>query len=120
MNRSRVALNVLIVLALAAAVAFVPGGWPVGTFFGNLLSIVLFTGLVWFAARLYMEHRVVLFGIGDRNRAILYGSVAVIVLTLTASRELFDTGPGTLAWFMLITAAIFGLVYVFRAWRSYE
>ena len=111
--------NVVIVLAIAAAVAFLPGGWPAAQFFGALLSIVLFAGLVWFAARLYMEHRLDVFALGDRNRALLYGAVAVVALTLTASSRLFETGIGTLAWFLLIGGSVFATYTVWRAWRRY-
>ena len=114
------ARNVLIVLGIAAAVAFLPGGWPVAAFLGTLLSIVFLAGLVWFAGRLYMEHRLDLFTLGDRNRALLYGSVAVVALTLTASSRLFETGIGTLAWFLLIGGAVFATYVVWRASRSYE
>ena len=113
------ARNALIILAIAAAVAFLPGGWPAAVFFGTLLSLIMFAGLAWFVTRLYMDHRLDLFGVGDRNRALLYGAVAVIVLTLTASDRLFETGIGTLLWFLLIGGAVFALFSVWRAWREY-
>jgi hypothetical protein len=115
----KAARNVLIILGIAAAVAFLPGGWPVAAFFGTLLSVILFAGLAWFAARLYMEHRVDLFGLGDRNRVLLYGAIAVIALTLTASERLFATGIGTLLWFVLIGGAVAALVVVWQAWRRF-
>ena len=115
----KAARNALIVLGIAAAVAFLPGGWPAAAFFGTLLSVIMFAGLVWFAARLYMEHRVDLFGLGDRNRALLYGAIAVIALTLTASQRLFATGIGTLLWFVLICGSVAALVVVWQAWRRF-
>ena len=115
----KAARNVALILALAAAVAFLPGGWPAAAFFGTLLSVVLLAGLVWFVGRLYREHRVDLIGLGERNRALLYGGLAVIVLTLTASDRLFDTGIGMLLWFVLIAGAVVALVMVWRSWRSY-
>ena len=115
----KAARNVALILALAAAVAFLPGGWPAAAFFGTLLSVVLLAGLVWFVGRLYAEHRVDLIGLGERNRALLYGALAVIVLTLTASDRLFDTGIGMLLWFCLIAGAVVALVAVWRSWRSY-
>ncbi len=113
------ARNALIVLAIAAAVAFLPGGWPAAAFFGTLLSLIMFGGLAWFVARLYADHRLDLFGIGDRNRTLLYGAVAVVVLTLTASNRLFATGIGTMLWFVLIGGAVFAIFTVWRAWRAY-
>ena len=113
------ARNAAIILGIAAAVAFLPGGWPAAAFFGTLLSVVMIAGLAWFAARLYSEHRVDVFGLGDRNRALLYGATAMIALTLTASSRLFETGIGTLLWFVLIGGAVVALVSVWRAWRRY-
>ncbi len=115
----KVARNVAIILAIAAAVAFLPGGWPAAAFFGTLLTIVMLTGVVLFAGRMYMERRIDLFSLGDRNRALLYGAAAVIVLTLTASRRLFETGIGTVAWLVLICGAVFALFWVWRAQREY-
>lgn len=115
----KAARNVAIVLAIAAAVAFAPGGWPAALFFATLLSIVMLAGLVWFVVRLYMEHRLDLFALGDRNRAVLYGAVALVALTLTASQRLFATGPGTILWFLLVIGAVGALVAVWRSWRRY-
>jgi hypothetical protein len=115
----KAARNALIILAIAAAVAFLPGGWPAAAFFGTLLSLIMFGGLAWFVARLYVDHRLDLFSIGDRNRALLYGAVAVVVLTLAASNRLFQTGIGTMLWFVLIGGAVFAIFTVWRAWRAY-
>ncbi|MGI8593184.1 MAG: hypothetical protein ACR2ML_02270 [Solirubrobacteraceae bacterium] len=115
----KIARNVAIILAIAGAVAFLPGGWPAATFFATLLSILMLTGLVWFAGRMYMEHRIDLFSLGDRSRALLYGAVAVIVLTLTASRVLLATGIGIVVWLALICGAVFALFSVWRARRDY-
>ena len=115
----KAARNALIILAIAAAVAFLPGGWPAAAFFGTLLSLIMFAGLAWFVARLYVDHRLDLFSIGDRNRALLYGAVAVVVLTLAASNRLFQTGIGTMLWFVLIGGAVFAIFTVWRAWRAY-
>jgi len=115
----KVARNVAIILAVAAAVAFLPGGLPAATFFATLLSILMLVGLVWFAGRMYMERRIDLFSLGDRNRALLYGAAAVIVLTLTASQRLFETGIGAVVWLVLICGAVGALFWVWRAQRQY-
>jgi hypothetical protein len=115
-----VARNVLIVLAIAAVVAFVPGGWPAALVIGTLFSILLLAGLLWFAGRMYLEHRIDLFGLGDRNRALLYGAIAVVALTLTGSDRLFSTGIGTIAWLALIGASVLAVFTVWRNWRAYD
>ena len=111
--------NVVIVLALAAAVAFLPAAGVGAAFLGWLLGIGFLGALGWFVSRLYREYRLTLYGLGDRNRGLLYGAVGVTVLTLTATRLLWATAIGTLAWFALLGAAIYAAVYVYRASREY-
>jgi hypothetical protein len=113
------ARNVAIVLALAAAVAFVPGGGTTGGILSQILSIVFLAGLAFLGYRLYCEHRVTLYGLGDRTRAILYVSAALAVLALVGAGKLWDTGGGTLAWFALVGGAAFGLYHVVRSARTY-
>ena len=111
--------NVVIVLALAAAVAFLPAAGVGAAFLGWLLGIGFLGALAWFASRLYREYRLTLYGLGDRNRGLLYGAIGVTALTLTASSLLWETPIGVLAWFALLGAAIFAAVVVYRAAREY-
>ena len=111
--------NVVIVLALAAAVAFLPAAGVGAAFLGWLLGIGFLGALGWFASRLYREYRLTLYGLGDRNRGLLYGAIGVTALTLTASSLLWETPIGVLAWFALLGAAIFAAVVVYRAAREY-
>ena|SRR5215207_6567109 len=114
----KTARNVLIILALAAVVAFLPGGGQGARTMATFFSILMFAGLAFFAGRLYMEHRYEIFGLGDRNRALLYGAVAVIALTLAASSRLLGTGAGILLWLALMAAAVFAIYTVWRAYRE--
>jgi len=111
--------NVVIVLALAAAVAFLPAAGVGAAFLGWLLGIGFLGALAWFASRLYREYRLTLYGLGDRNRGLLYGAIGVTALTLTASSLLWETPIGVLAWFALLGAAISAAVVVYRAAREY-
>ena len=110
--------NVLIVLAIAAAVAFLPGAGLAADLVNYLLSLLFFGGLAWLAARLYVEHRIDLESLGDRGRLILYGAIGVAVLTIAATPRLWNTGPGTLVWFLLIGAASYALYMSYRAYRD--
>ena len=111
--------NVAIILALAAAVAFLPAAGVGASFLGWLLGIAFLAALAWFVARLYREYRLTIYGLGDRNRGLLYVAVGVTVLTLTATRLLWESAVGTAAWFVLLGAAIWAAVYVYRASREY-
>ncbi len=111
--------NVVIVLALAAGVAFLPGGGRTSDALLQALVIVMFAALAYLAVRLYRERRIDLYGLGDRNRAILYGSVGLVAFLLVAADRMWDTGAGVIVWFALVVAAVYGVYYVFRAARDY-
>jgi len=113
------ARNVAIILAIAAAVMILPGGGRAAALFGALLSIVFAGGVALFAGRMYLERRVELYTLEDDHRAILYGSVAVLVVALTAASRLSATGPGTLGLLVLLGISIYGLFHVYTAWRRY-
>jgi hypothetical protein len=113
------ARNVLIVAILAAAVFALPGGGRTASFAQAVLGIAISASFALIGARLYREHRMTIFGLGDRHRALLYGAVAVAVLAMAARRRLWETGTGTLLWLALIAAASLALVEVVRRYRSY-
>ena len=100
--------NVLILLALAALVAIVPGGGTASNVVLQALSLAFIAAFGWVGMILYREHRVTLYSLGDRRRAILYVSAGIVVLTLSASPKLWHTGGGKLAWFALLALALYG------------
>lgn len=111
--------NVLIILAAAAVVMLVPGGGNASDAILQALVIVMFGALSWLVVRLYRERRSDLYSLGDRDRAILYGSLGLGTITVVATDRMWDTGPGTLAWFALMGAAVYGAYHVYRAARAY-
>jgi hypothetical protein len=114
-----VARNVIIVLALAALVAFLPGGGTAAIVIGGALSTLILVSFVLLAARFYREHRIDLHSLGDLWRGVLYGAIGVAVLAMAARPRLWETGAGTLAWAVLIAAAAYSLYLVWRHWREY-
>jgi hypothetical protein len=115
----RTAVNILIVLALAAAVAFLPGGGTTSAVVIQTFGIIFLAGLVFLAYRLYREHRVGLYSLGERNRAILYCSIGAATLAVSGTPKLWDTAGGTLLWFVMVGAASFGVFSVYAASRQY-
>lgn len=111
--------NVAIVLALAAGVAFIPGGGTAGGFVLQFLSVLFLVGIALFAVRLYRERRITLLDLPDRDRMLLYGAVGVVVWTVTATSRLFSTGVGIAVWFVLLAVAGYAAYTVFRAARQY-
>lgn len=113
------ARNVAIILALAAFVMLAPGGGDASSGVLEVLVIAMLGSIGWLAVRLYREHRTDIYGLGDRSRAILYGSAALAALTLTATDRLWSSGAGTVVWFALMALAVYGVYGVFRASRQY-
>jgi drug/metabolite transporter (DMT)-like permease len=114
------ARNIAIVVGLALAVWLVPGGGESASFIAQVLYAVFTVAIVAIGARLYRQFRPELFSLGDRWRGTLYGAVAVILVTLAASRRLFDQGgAGALVWFALMGGASYALYATWRAYRAY-
>ncbi|MGI8430219.1 MAG: hypothetical protein ACR2OB_13180 [Solirubrobacteraceae bacterium] len=104
--------NAVIVLAIAALVVLVPGGGTGAGVAVQAVSLAFLAALGWYASLMYRQHRVELYALGDRRRAALYASVAVAALTLTATSRLWHTGAGSIAWLVLIAAAVYGVFAV--------
>jgi len=112
--------NTLIVMAIAAAVYFTPGGGKTADTVGALLSIAITVCFVLIGARMYRENRVAIFSLGDQHRSLLYGAFGVAVLAMAGRSRLWDTGAGLLVWFALIGGASYALVVVWRYYKTYS
>jgi hypothetical protein len=108
--------NIAIVIALGAVVWLAPGAEPAGVLLVWTLGVIFLGVLAWFAAVMYRHYKGELFSLGDTMRGVLYASVAVAVLTVTATGRLWQTSVGVVVWFLLVAGASFG---VYAAWRSY-
>lgn len=111
------ARNVLIILALAALIVALPGADSAAGLLVGILNVVFLGVLAWFASRLYREYRPQIYALGDQWRALLYFSIAVAVLTVSATPRLWDTGPGTLIWFTLIAGVSYAVYVTFRRYQ---
>jgi len=119
-DRNKLLRNFAIVILLAVAVWQLPGGGTATSTINNIIGILFAGGLVFFAYRMYMEHRSSLFMLEDRVRAVLYGSIGLLALALIGTRRLWDEGGlGVLIWLALIGAGVYGCVTVFRTSREY-
>ena len=115
---SATARNVLIVLVLAGAVYGIPGGGRTASFVQAVLSILITVSIAFIGWRLYREHRIAIFSLGDRYRGMLYGALGAAVLMMAIRERLWDTTAGTLLWFAVIVAASYSLVVVYRQHRN--
>ena len=119
-DRNKHIRNVVIIVGLALAVWLLPGGDTASSTVANLLTVLLMAGLLFFAFRLYMEHRATIFGLEDRQRGILYGAVALAGFAIIATSKLWDEGGlGAMLWFGLIGLAVYGMYTVWRAYQEY-
>ena len=115
----RTPIYVVIILALAAAIAFLPGGGLTARLLLWLIGVLFWGTLAWFMGRLYREHRAEIYGLGDRMRGVLYASIGVAVLAVSGTRVLWDTPLGLFAWFLMVGASSYGVFAVWRHWRAY-
>ena len=113
------ARNIAIVLVIAALVAIVPGGGTSANVALQAVYLVFLGTLWWFGSLMYRQHRVALYSLGDARRAVLYGALAVAFLTLTASQKLWASSAGTIAWCVLLVAAVYAAFAVIWSARQY-
>jgi hypothetical protein len=120
-DRNRHLRNIGIVVLLSLAVWKLPGGGDTSSAILAVLLVILWATVLFFGYRIYMERRMTIHSLDDRLRALLYGSLVVIVLTLVATSKLWNEagGLGVLIWFGLLGLAAWGLATVWRAYREY-
>lgn len=130
----KTARNVAIVLVIAAGVYFVPGGGRAASTFEAALWAAFGLGFGYFALRLYREHHMTLFGLGDRHRGMLYGALALGVFAWMVRTRMWYalqvqggqlvqvhrwSGVGEFAWFVMVGVVAYSLLAVYRHWRAY-
>lgn len=118
-DRLKTARNIAIVLLLAAVVAFVPGGGRAANTIATIVGVVFAAGIAWAGMWFYRQNRVAIYSLGDRRRALLYGSIAVAVVTVAAKQRMWETGFGEFLWFVLIGLVVYTLFALYRYSRSY-
>ncbi len=99
--------NIAIVAALAAIVAFVPGGGTGAGVLIGVISLAFLAAIAWVGAMLYRQHRTTLYSLGDARRATLYGAFVVLAVTLTATPRLWGSPGGSVAWLVLVGAGLY-------------
>ena len=113
------ARNVAIVMAIAAVVAFVPGAGRGAGFLIVVVSLTFLASIAWVASIMYRENRTTLYSLGTRRRAALYGALAVLAITLTATPRMWQTSGGSVAWLVLVGASVYVGCTVLWAARRY-
>ncbi|HEY7121952.1 MAG TPA: hypothetical protein VH329_05275 [Solirubrobacterales bacterium] len=107
--------NVAILLALAAAVDFLPGGGAAAATVMAALTLIFLAAIAWFAYRMYQEQQLTLATLTDAKRAGLFGAVGGIALLIVAYDEFSSWSGGVLLWIALMAGCI---AAIFAIWRS--
>ncbi len=112
------ARNIAIVLAIAAAIEFLPGGGDVADLVSRALSAAFIGVFVLGGVFLYRRFRLDLEQLSTGYRALLYGAIGVLVLALAASSRLTNTSSGALVFVALLAGVAGALLVVWRRYRS--
>ena len=115
----RNAVNIAIVLLIALGFAALPGGQSTLKVLLTILTICFFGAIALLGYRLFREHRFTLDSLEPVQRAVLYGSIGLAVLTFAASNRLLQ-GMGILVWLALLGAASYCVYWVFQRYRSFD
>jgi hypothetical protein len=125
------ARNIAIILAIAAAVDFIPGGGRVAETVTAALWTAFGLAIGFLGLRLYREQHITLFSLGDRHRGLLYGAVALGFFLWAVRKRMWYAlaihgaevhrwgGLGEVLWFVLAGLAVYALVVVYRHARAY-
>jgi hypothetical protein len=119
-ERLKVTRNIAILLAIAAAVFFIPGGGRAASTFEAALLVAFGIGIGFFGLWMYREQRISLHSLGDFHRALLYGAIALILFLWVGRERMWLTSGGELAWFVLAGIVVYSLLAVYRQYRSYR
>lgn len=119
MDRMRTLRNVAIIVAIAAAVHFLPGGGRAASAFESALWVAFAIGIGYLGLRLYREQRISVHSLGDRHRLLLYLGVTLVVFEWASRSRMWQTGLGEFVWFVLLGLVAYSFMEVYRRWRSY-
>jgi hypothetical protein len=118
-DRTKNALNIGILLLIAAAVFVIPGGGQAASTFEAVLMVGFGVAFGYLGLRFYRERRVSLYGLGDQYRALFYLTVAVAAVAVIGQKRMWQTGLGELVWFILVGFVVYAAVTIVRRARSY-
>jgi hypothetical protein len=118
-TRLKLPLEIAIIFAIAAAVVFIPGGHNTLEAFYAAVWSLFGVGIFFVCVMQYREHRTGLYSLGDARRGLLYGTIAVLALTLAAKDRMWETGLGEFFWFAIVGLSIYTFVALYRFARRY-
>jgi hypothetical protein len=110
-----------LIALLALALEVLPGGGNLLDILLTVLTIAFFAAIALLVARMYRQYRLDIETLDSSIKLALYGSLAIAVLTFTATDRLFHSGgAGVIVWFALLALASYGLFWAWSHYRRYE
>ena len=111
--------NIAIIAVVALAVAFIPAGTAAALVILGIISMAFLAAIGFLGYRLYIENRFTLWGMSTQHRALLYGGVAFATGTLIATSELWESGLGTILWFIFLGGSVMAVWHAWTESRRY-
>ena len=112
--------NIAIILALAAAVDFLPGGGAAAATVLAALLMIFFAAIAWLLYRVYREQQLTLASLGDARKAGLFGAVGGIALLVVGYHDFSSWTGGVLVWVVLMAACVAAIFLIWRSATSYS
>lgn len=112
------ARNVAIVAAIAAAIAFLPGGGDVAAVVSRTLSLAFAAVIAWAGWWAYRRFALDLDALPPGYRGLLYAAIGGVVLAFAGASRLTATTPGALVFILILGSAALALVAVWRTHRE--
>jgi hypothetical protein len=112
--------NIAIIALIALLVAFLPGGGQAAQAAITVLMMAFLATLGFAARQVYRENRLTFDTLPDDQRAVLLGSLGVIVLMVAGADEMLGGGGfGAVLWVTLIACAVLAIIGVWTRSHSY-
>jgi len=111
----RTARDVAIILLLAFGLAVLPAGGNVAEGVLVALSVLFAAAIGGLLIRLWKQTGMQHDTLTERQRILIYGPIGAIALMIAGADEMFGSGPGTLAWVVIVIGSGW---LIFNTWRD--
>ena len=112
--------NIAIILALAAAVDFLPGGGNAAAAVLTALTMIFFAAIAWLLYRVYNEQQLTISGLSDGRKAGLFGAVGAIALLVVAYDDFRSWQGGIVLWIALMAVCLGAIFLIWRSETTYS
>jgi hypothetical protein len=111
----RIARNIAIVVLLALALSVLPAGGNVAEGILMALSVLFAVAIGGLLVRFWKQTGMRRDTLTDRQRILIYGPIGALALMIAGADEMLTSGPGTLAWVVIVVGSGW---LIFNTWRE--